>query len=72
MGEEAETEAARAMTLEILERFRDHLVFLTFDSLCVVDCLFFEEEDGETDLNAYFAGVYEGLQTLCGGEPEIA
>ena len=71
LGEEAETEAARAMTLEILERFRDHLVFLTFDSLCVVDCLFFEEEDGETDLNAYFAGVYEGLQTLCGGEPEI-
>lgn len=70
LGEEAESEAARAMTLEILERFRDHLVFLTFDSLRVVDCLFFEDGEGETDLNAYFAGVYEGFRR-CGGEPEI-
>lgn len=71
LGEEAETEAARAMTLEILERFHEHLVFLTFDSLCVVDCLFFEDEEDEIDLNTYFAGVYEELQTLCSGELEI-
>lgn len=57
---------SRALILELLNEYSEHLTFLTFESLNVVACLYFQGEDEQTDARMFFGHIYEAMKSACG------
>lgn len=61
-------DVSHALILELLEQYDDRLMFLAFESLNVIACLYFQEEGEEVDLRGFFTQLYESVCRTCGFE----
>lgn len=55
-------ETSRAMILELLDQYCEHLTFLTFESPKVATCLLSQDDDDPVDVRALFTHAYETLR----------
>lgn len=59
---------SHALILDLIEQQSKHLMFLAFESLNVIACLYSQEDDESADMRGVFTQLYEAAYVTCGFE----
>lgn len=57
---------SRVRILELLRQYSEHLIFLTFERLDVIACLYSRSDEDSLNAREFFTHAYEALKPACG------